>query len=129
MILYSQSLCKVWAGVMIVGTGYSGNGEALNNPMMESVAGHGPIPRGLYEIVSWSGEKTYTDHKGRVLGKQVAILMPNGHNAHMRSGFLWHGDNAQMNFTASDGCIVSPRVTRDHLADAWKIQKMLEVIN
>ena len=129
MILYSQTLCKVWLNSIIIGTGYSGNGDGLNNALQENMAGHGPIPRGLWEIVRWTGDSTYTDNKGRNLGPQVAILKPVSHDAHGRSGFLWHGDNKQMNFTASDGCIVSARTIRDHLAAAFSTIKMLEVIN
>lgn len=129
MIIYSQSLTKVWLAGLIVGSAYSGNGEGLNNPLMEQIEGHGPIPRGLWTIDRWTGTATYTDHKGRNLGPQVAILRPSGHDAHNRSGFLWHGDNKLMNFTASDGCLVSARVIRDHLAEAFAIHKTLEVIN
>jgi len=124
MITYSQSLTKVWLNRLIIGSGYSGNGDALNNPALENMVGHGPIPRGMWEILSWSGE---TKHGTK--GKQVAILKPIGHDAHNRSGFLWHGDTQEMNFSASDGCIVSARVLRDHLAAAWIIgARSLEVI-
>jgi len=130
MIIYSQSLCKVWLNSLIIGSGYSGNGDGLNNPNLEHIIGHGPIPRGMWTIKKWTGEQTYIDNGGKSLGKQVAILEPMGFNPHNRSGFRWHGDNSAMNFTASDGCIVSPRVLRDHLALEFvrSQQSTLEVI-
>ena len=84
---------------------YSGHGEGLNNHAMEAVHGVGPIPVGRYAIGPWEAQH------GR-LGRIVAALTPVGHDAHGRSGFFWHGDNAEMNNTASDGCIVSPYATR-----------------
>jgi len=131
MIIYSQSLGKVWFNSLIIGSGYSGNGDALNNPALENIVGHGPIPRGLWEIVRWTGDSHYTDNGGHDLGPQVAILKPVDFNPHDRAGLLWHGDNKLMNFTASNGCIISPRVLRDHLSKAWDLDleaKHLQVI-
>lgn len=84
---------------------YSGHGEGLNNPAMESVHGVGRLPRGRYKIDVW--------HDEHHLGKCVAHLIPVGHDAHGRTALFWHGDNAQMNHTASDGCVVSPYDVRD----------------
>lgn len=88
---------------------YSGHGAGLNNPALERVAGVGPIPRGKWKIVRWE------DHHGD-LGPQVAILAPDGWDAHGRSFFRIHGDDEAMNHSASDGCIIASRAIRD----AWR---------
>lgn len=88
---------------------YSGNGEAMNDPHMQSVRGHGPIPAGDWQIGAW---EDYHQH----LGAQVVHLEPaQGTEAFGRSGFFIHGDNWKMNETGSDGCIVASRQIRDLL--------------
>lgn len=94
--------------------GYSGHGQGLNNPLLEAAVGMGPIPSGEWEIVRW--HDNYIDHHGHNKGPIVAELRPVGHNAHGRSGFLIHGDNSDMNHTASDGCIIAGPVIRT----AWR---------
>lgn len=99
---------------------YSGHDAGLNNPAMEAVHDVGPIPAGNWRIVQW--HDTYED-KGPV----VAQLEPVGHDAHGRSGFLIHGDNALGNFSASHGCIIAPRIVRDVLKSTGDTE--LEVIS
>ena len=78
---------------------YSGHGEGLNNAAYQSVVGVGPIPVGQWRI------GTFFDHPR--LGPCVAHLTPIGDtNTYDRSGFFLHGDNAEQNHSASDGCIV-----------------------
>jgi hypothetical protein len=84
---------------------YSGHGDGLNNPALEAVAIVGPIPRGRWQIVRWD------DHHG-TKGPIVAVLRPDGHDAHGRSGFLIHGDNTAANHSASHGCIIMNRPAR-----------------
>lgn len=89
-------------GAAIPGGGrvYSGHGTGLNNPDMEHVKGGGPLPRGLYKI-----GPSYNDPH---LGRCVMHLDPMpGTNEFGRSAFRLHGDNAEMNHTASDGCIIA----------------------
>ncbi len=44
-------------------------------------------------------------------------LSPDQSNAMFgRGGFLVHGDNAEVNHTASEGCIIMPRLARIELA-------------
>lgn len=88
------------------GIAYSGHGLGLNNPAMEAVASVGPIPAGQWKITRWH------DHHGE-LGPVVAILEPVGHNAHGRSLFRIHGDDAAADHMASDGCIVANRTIRE----------------
>ena len=87
---------------------YSGFGPGLNNPAMETIPDVGPIPRGKWGIARW--EATHGTK-----GPQVAILCPDGWDAHGRSDFLIHGDNRDGNNTASHGCIIAPRWVRDKL--------------
>jgi hypothetical protein len=96
----------------VLGQGYSGNGSDLNNPAAEGVIGHGPIPQGAWEIGPFS------DHP--VLGPISAPLTPAPSNDMdgRDGGFYIHGDNAQMNHTASDGCIILSRPLRQSIADS-----------
>lgn len=88
----------------IVAVGYSGRGEGFNAPYAERVAGIGPIPVGR-----WAIGKAF--HHRR-LGRVAIPLVPVGHDAHGRSGFYIHGDNARMDHTASSGCIILDYHTR-----------------
>lgn len=85
---------------------YSGHGEGLNNPAMEAVHGVGPIPRGQWKMID--------HHDSQNTGPYSITLAPMGHDAHGRSLFRLHGDNAKADHSASDGCIVrSPRADRE----------------
>jgi hypothetical protein len=88
-----------------IGMGYSGNGNGLDNPALESVHGIGPIPVGHWLITEWVDNYP-------TKGPVVAILAPVEHGAHGRTGFLIHGDNQEMNHTASHGCIIAQRWIR-----------------
>ena len=109
MWTYSQATGEIRSPEMPEGSGYSGFGEGLNNGALEAEADTGPIPKGRWEIVAW--HDTYED-KGPV----VAQLEPIGHDAYGRSGFLIHGDNSEVNHTASHGCIIAIRAIRQ----AWR---------
>lgn len=98
---------------------YSGHGAGLDNPVMEAAHNFGVIPAGGWKIVEW------LDHY-EAKGPQVARLSPVGHDAHGRSGFLIHGDNQEMNHTASEGCIIAPRAVRDRLRESGETE--LEVV-
>lgn len=102
MFIYSQSTGIIRRGDVLVGKGYSGQGEGRNNPAMESIRSVGPIPRGQYHI-----GPAY-DAPG--LGPCIMPLTPVGHDALGRSGFFIHGDSKKGN--ASHGCIVLPRRAR-----------------
>jgi RHS repeat-associated protein len=100
----------------VIGTGYSGKGDGLNNPSMENVSGAkgkpdaGPIPEGKYTIGKQQDNVTGSGTK--LVGSER--LTPQGGNEMFgRGGFLIHGDNAAHNDSASEGCIVTSRATRD----------------
>ncbi len=87
------------------GHGYSGFGAGRNNGAMEWVDDVGPIPCGLYEI----GPSYQHIH----LGPIVMNLTPVGHDAHGRTLFRIHGNNATND--ASHGCIVQDRPVREEI--------------
>lgn len=101
---------------VFVGTGYSGRGEARNNPDMEAVANEGPIPRGSYHIA----DARFSER----LGPIVMNLDPVGHDALGRADFRIHGDNASHD--ASHGCIILGPSIRRLIADSP--DKALEVV-
>jgi hypothetical protein len=101
------------------GSGYSGFGAGLNDPDSETIPNVGPIPRGKWRIIRWD------DHHGDK-GPIVGILEPVGHDAHGRSAFLIHGDNAAGDHSASHGCIILPRAVRVKMRDSGDTD--LEVI-
>jgi hypothetical protein len=89
-----------------VGFGYSGHGDGVNNSAKQDVPMTGPIPQGLWEIGSFFDDA----HKGPI----VAHLLPvTGTETFGRSGFMIHGDNSAGNHSASEGCIILPRVLRE----------------
>jgi len=102
-----------------IGRGYSGhapNGvgvapDGINNPTLESDPDVGPIPRGAYEI----GEFFNDPEKGPI----VAHLTPLPETkTYGRSGFMVHGDNTEMDETASLGCIIMAHDIRDIVANS-----------
>ena len=94
----------------LAGTGYSGHGAGLNNPAAEQEIGVGPIPIGGYTIGPF-----FDDPGGK--GPLVAHLKPDEENVMFgRSGFMIHGDNPQMDHTASDGCIILAHELRQEIA-------------
>jgi Protein of unknown function (DUF2778) len=97
---YQQSTGDLWRDEAFIGVGYSGHAQGLDNPADQAVVGVGPLPIGGYTI---GAPKDPPDH----LGPLAMPLTPNaGANTHGRSAFFMHGDNAEMNHTGSDGCIV-----------------------
>lgn len=88
----------------VVETGYAGAGPGTNRPAAEHIENVGPVPTGDYRI------EPARDHP--TCGPCSLPLTPDADNEmHDRSGFLIHGDNAD--HTASTGCIILSRTTRD----------------
>ena len=115
---YSQHSRTLKHNGRVVATGYSGRNEGLNNPDMEGIPNVGPIPRGRYTI----GHAYQHETKGPITMR----LNPYGHNARGRSGFLIHGDNHNLNSTASEGCIVLNREARELISNSGNA--MLDVV-
>ena len=112
-----------------VGTGYSGNGEGLNNPAACDQHNVGPIPPGTYSV----GKPITSPH----MGPCAIPLAANPCNTmHGRSGFYCHGGLVSDTFndgaeapaspqqSASDGCIIMPHSVRTIVA-TWTV---LEVV-
>jgi hypothetical protein len=95
-----------------IGTGYSGNAVGLNNPDTQDKVGVGPIPCGTYRIAP---AHEPPDH----LGPMALPLIPaRENNMFGRSAFFIHGDNAAMDHTASNGCIILARPLRREVIDS-----------
>ncbi len=108
---YCQSSGAFLHDDVFVGTGYSGKGEGLDNPDLQNVPDEGPIPEGTYTIGPAG------THPGK--GPVVMALEPDPANQMFeRSGFLIHGDNAEMNHTASEGCIILSRAIRNQISES-----------
>ena len=100
-------------------SGYSGNGAGVNNAAMQNVHAVGPIPQGVYTITApYHNDKT---------GPYTMNLIPDPANEmYGRADFRLHGDNQEMNHTASEGCIIMPRAVRESVWDSG--DRSLEVI-
>ena len=104
-------------------TAYSGHGEGLNNPEFAQVHNVGPIPAGVYTLDPPIDPSTH-------LGPFAFPLIPSpGNEMFGREGFYMHGDNALMNHSASDGCIILPYGVRQWIARVLQAEPLtLEVI-
>jgi len=100
------SLSDLEDGRAFVATGYSGKGIYKDDPSFESRVAEGPIPRGM-----WLMGAAYKHPK---LGPVSIPLSPiEGNSAFDRSGFFIHGDSLSKPGTASTGCIILDRRTRE----------------
>jgi hypothetical protein len=125
MWIYRQQSGELRHGGQLVGICYSGRGEGLNNPTMENVPDVGPIPKGSYTIGPFFYDPPISGDAGK--GPFVTYLRPDRQNEMFgRDGFMIHGDNDELNHTASDGCIVASRTIREAIRDSNDSQ--LEVI-
>ena len=109
MFIWHQTRGALMRDGELLGFGYSGNGYGYNNPAAQVVKKVGPIPQGKYTI-----DPSCTDAQ---VGPCAMRLVPDPTNLMFgRSGFFIHGDNAAMNRTASEGCIVLSRTIRELIA-------------
>ena len=96
----------------LVAIGYSGHGSGMNNPAAQDQHAIGPIPCGLYDI---GDPLDPPDH----LGPLAMPLGPAaGNEMFGRSSFFIHGDNASLNHSASDGCVILAHGFRQQIADS-----------
>lgn len=99
--------------------GYSGYSEGLNNPDLEMVVKYGPIPKGTYSLL--------TAIHDRHMGQACIPLLPFPSNKMFnRTEFYIHGDNKEMNFTASRGCIIL--ALKDRLNIIFGSDRFIQVI-
>lgn len=92
-----------------VGTGYSGQGNGLNNPSEQYTPNTGPTPQGNYTIEPQKVNVTSAGHK---LSGSMRLDPSADNNTHGRAGFLIHGDNPRGDHSASNGRIILPRPAR-----------------
>lgn len=106
---YAQKTGELQQDGKPVAIGYSGGGDGKNNPVMEDVAGVGPIPRGEWNI---AGPPVNT----AAHGPYVLSLKPASETETFgRSAFLMHGDSVKAPGTASQGCVIMPRAVREQV--------------
>jgi hypothetical protein len=108
-LVYHQVTGKLTLGDTEIGQGYSGKGDAKNNPDKEALKNTGPIPRGLYTV-----------GKAREYKKMPNCfdLTPDGHDAQGRTEFLIHGDSKTDPGNASEGCIILSPDVRKKIAES-----------
>lgn len=93
--------------------GYAGRGAGCNNPDAQNVVNTGPAPRGSYTVG--------TPRDDREMGRRAIPLIPTPETRasfprdRNPDSFYAHGDNSRRNNTASEGCLILPRATRDQL--------------
>ena len=105
----------------VVCTGYAGgncgdNPEGVNNPELQAASCVGPLPYGPKNDDTPNIYTFGTPEDSPHLGPFAIPLIPDSdNNMFGRSGFFCHGDNAKLNKSASEGCIVAPRPIRESM--------------
>lgn len=109
MWTYKQSTGELFApDGSVAATGYSGAGLGKNNPEAQDQHNVGPIPEGRYLIEAPGDTESH--------GPFVMPLIPAPENEMFgRCGFLLHGDSVHAPGTASQGCVILPRTTRERI--------------
>ncbi len=108
MFRYEQSTGKMFHNDKPIGACYAGAVGYKNKTEYEGLKNKGPIPRG-----KWTIGYTYLKHPH--LGTYAIALLPNGHNALGRSGFMIHADSVKNPGGASEGCIVCALEVRKYI--------------
>ncbi|MCC6544304.1 MAG: RHS domain-containing protein, partial [Nitrospirae bacterium] len=115
--LYHQPDTRGGVPPELVGTGYAGHKEGLNNPNYQNVRGTGPssnagpLPQGNYII---GPQKDNEIELGKVLPGSMRMIPDPNNKMFGRYGFLIHGGNMK-NKTSSQGCIVMSPSVRDKI--------------
>jgi len=110
-----------------VATGYSGHGPGVNNPDMQNIKNVGPIPEGTYKIGPQQTNVTNSGTPNQTTLPASMRLTPDLEmDTFGRAGFLIHGDNKAHNQSASKGCPVFDRPTRDKIGSSG--DNVLEVV-
>ena len=107
---YNQTTGEIRKDGILIGVGYSGHANGLNNPELEAIANIGPVPCGWWTIGS-----PFLHPK---CGPYTMRLIPDKDTATFnRDGFLIHGDSKEFpgQELASDGCIVAPPNVRSRI--------------
>lgn len=114
--IWDQSAATLTRDGKLISRGYSGKGRGKNNPALESVVGVGPIPVGHWKI----GPPYNSERVGPYALKLDAVDAKPADDIDQRTGrgaFRIHGDSVRAPGSASNGCIILPRVIRELI---WK---------
>lgn len=119
---YEQRTGKLTYNGDVVGIGYSGNGDGLNNPAMESTPFVGPIPQGWWRIEG----PPFSSSKHGPFCLRLTAYNPDA--IFGRTDFLMHGDkiDAVGQHLASQGCIIMSRDVREKVWDSHDL--VLQVV-
>lgn len=126
MINFKISTGDIGIDAACIGSGYSGDSSHFNQPQYCNLHDQGPIPPGQYAILAPVDDPQ--------TGQFSMPLVPCPGTATLgRGGFRLHGDNPQANHTASQGCIIASRSTREAVWTAvcnaqFPVDKLLQVI-
>ncbi|MDF1506367.1 tlde1 domain-containing protein [Roseisolibacter sp. H3M3-2] len=124
MWTWSQSTGELRRAGKLISRGYSGNGRGKNNPALQDLRGVGPIPVGIWRMVS-------VYDSPNVGPFTITLWADDGqlddrHEATGRSAFRCHGDSIRAPGTASKGCIILPRKIRELM---WRSgDRLIEVV-
>lgn len=107
----------------LIAVGYSGAVGAQNDPRREGERAVGPIPRGV-----WLLDPPVSSHP-RLGPVVIPLEARDAATAQGRSAFFIHGDNSAGDGSASKGCIILSRKTRDIIAAFyWAGVRVLTVV-
>lgn len=124
MWTWDQSAGTLSRGGKVVARGYAGSGRGKNNPALQGVRGIGPVPRGRW-LIGRPYNSGATGPYTLVITAQDGVL-DDVHGPTGRGAFRIHGDSIARPGTASRGCIILPRTTREMI---WKSgDRELEVV-
>jgi hypothetical protein len=128
MLIYVIRTGNLYDMGRFIGQGYSGNNmdpriPGLNNPAFVMAENHGPLPPGGYTL----GSPFTHPHTGAYTMRLRPDPKNNMGNP-PRDGFMMHGDNVQMNHSASDGCIVMFHNGRVNANTACAPSRRLQVV-
>lgn len=113
---YQQANGLIWGPLgQLIGKGYSGAPEGKNDYNKQGIKNVGPIPIGLWTIDGY--------YDSQSLGPDVIVLNPFRHDACGRTWFRIHGDSKSSPGSASKGCIVLPRETRQMILAGYSTDK------
>lgn len=108
---WQQSTGNLYKDEAFIFSGYSGHGEGVNNPLLQQIHNVGPLPLGLWEIMSAFDSSQFGECVMRLLALEDT-------NDFGRGGFLIHGDEKEFpgEHKASHGCLVLPLTIRQQIA-------------
>lgn len=107
---FVQRTGDIFLDAKLIDTGYSGRGSGKNNPDEQCVVDEGPIPRGWWTI----GEAT-DDGPTKI---SLPLTADSNTGVCGRAGFFIHGDSIQAPGSASHGCIILSRKTRQLISNS-----------